>query len=153
MCLASENLIKFHILVFQIYSTARIYTYILVRSNTSAAIGEIGNYNFYVFQHEFSVAFPLPRILLYSSQRFFKLWSTEESLWLGRRMRAPISPNKRRQDGLSEPPAARVASAGPGQGGGIVGQHIHPTDSEIIITICAQWCCAQSRCAQYCCAQ
>ena len=48
-------------------------------------------------------------------QRFFKLRSTEESFWLGRRMRAPISPIKLRQDGLSEPPPARVAAAGPGQ--------------------------------------
>ena len=47
-------------------------------------------------------------------------------------MRTPISPISPRQDGLSEQPPA---PAGPGNGEGIGGQHIHPTDSEIVITM------------------
>ena len=47
-------------------------------------------------------------------------------------------PHFAKTDGLSEPPPARVALAEPGhryRDRGIDGEHIHPTDSEIGITM------------------
>ena len=65
----------------------------------------------------------------------FKLWSTEESLWLERRMRTPISPISPRQTVYPNHRQRVSLRLGPDNGGGIGGQHRWTTDSEIVITM------------------
>ena len=59
----------------------------------------------------------------------FKLRSTEESLWLDRRMRAPLSPISPRQTVYPSHRQRVSLRLGPDNVGGIGGQHVHPTDS------------------------